>query len=102
MSDRMATRHTICALSDAGRSNKKIVRIHKTIDLSAFTKIRTKTKKKKTKKTKPETGTVTAAANIRPELRPQQCFLELWPQLEKHPLQFGSLRGLDWGPNLVP
>ena len=35
-------------------------------------------------------------------LRPEQCFLELWPQPEKYPLQFGSLRGLDWGPNLVP
>ena len=29
MSDRMATRHAICALSNAGKSNKEIVRILK-------------------------------------------------------------------------
>ena len=38
MSDRMATRHAICALSDAGRSNKEIVRI---LNVAKTTVIRT-------------------------------------------------------------
>ena len=42
MSDRMATRHAICALSDAGRSNKEIVRI---LNVAKTTVIRTLKKK---------------------------------------------------------
>ena len=38
MSDRMATRHAICALSDTGRSNKEIVRI---LNVAKTTVIRT-------------------------------------------------------------
>ena len=38
MSDRMATRHAICALSDAGRSNKEILRI---LNVAKTTVIRT-------------------------------------------------------------
>ena len=42
MSDRMATRHAICALADAGRSNNDIVRI---LNVAKTTVIRTLKKK---------------------------------------------------------